>query len=116
MKISTSIRCPDVGGSISFLAVIDTAIFSLSILRGQNHLMLGYGEKWFYRGLAGFTVDISRLSDTITVESPPLSGAKFVSGSYSCGVSKRRSKHLWPEDGTIIVERQLVHKSSFSER
>jgi hypothetical protein len=56
--------------------------------------MLGYGEKLFYRGLAGFTVDKSRLSDAITVESPSFSGVKFIAGSYGCSVSKRRSKYL----------------------
>jgi hypothetical protein len=28
----------------------------------QNHFMLGHGEEWFYRGLAGIDIDMSRAS------------------------------------------------------
>src|SRR5208283_2321989 len=34
----------------------------------QNHLMLGHGEEWFYRGLAGLSIDMARPpADAITL-------------------------------------------------
>jgi alpha-L-rhamnosidase len=36
----------------------------------QNHFMLGHGEEWFYRGLAGLTLDMARGPDE-AIELPP---------------------------------------------
>lgn len=49
----------------------------------QNHFMLGHGEEWFYRGLAGLTFDLSRSpEDAITLEPSLLPDVGSVSASY----------------------------------
>ena len=49
----------------------------------QNHFMLGHGEEWFYRGLAGLTIDMARGSgDDILLQPSFLSGIGNASASY----------------------------------
>jgi hypothetical protein len=49
----------------------------------QNHFMLGHGEEWFYRGLAGLTFDLSRSpDDAITLAPSLLRGVGSASASY----------------------------------
>jgi len=49
----------------------------------QNHFMLGHGEEWFYRGLAGLSIDNSRApDDAITLAPSLLRGITSASASY----------------------------------
>jgi hypothetical protein len=49
----------------------------------QNHFMLGHGEEWFYRGLAGLSIDFSRSPDKAILLTPSfLAGIDSASASY----------------------------------
>jgi alpha-L-rhamnosidase len=49
----------------------------------QNHFMLGHGEEWFYRGLAGLSVDMSKgPDDAITLHPSFLKTVDRASASY----------------------------------
>ena len=49
----------------------------------QNHFMLGHGEEWFYRGLAGLSIDMSHVpEDTILLAPSLLFGQTSASASY----------------------------------
>jgi hypothetical protein len=49
----------------------------------QNHFMLGHGEEWFYRGLAGLSIDMARSpDDAITLAPSLLAGVASASASY----------------------------------
>jgi alpha-L-rhamnosidase len=49
----------------------------------QNHFMLGHGEEWFYRGLAGLSVDMSRgPSEAIRIQPSFLEGVTSASASF----------------------------------
>jgi hypothetical protein len=49
----------------------------------QNHFMLGHGEEWFYRGLAGLSIDMARSpDDAITLAPSLLAGLASASASY----------------------------------
>ncbi|HXS76147.1 MAG TPA: family 78 glycoside hydrolase catalytic domain [Terracidiphilus sp.] len=49
----------------------------------QNHFMLGHGEEWLYRGLAGLSLDLSRGDDSAISISPHfVSGVDWVTASY----------------------------------
>jgi hypothetical protein len=49
----------------------------------QNHFMLGHGEGWFYRGLAGLSIDMSRTPENAINLAPSLlRGVTFASASY----------------------------------
>jgi hypothetical protein len=49
----------------------------------QNHFMLGHGEEWFYRGLAGLSIDMSRAPEDAIVLAPSLlPGQTSASASY----------------------------------
>jgi alpha-L-rhamnosidase len=49
----------------------------------QNHFMLGHGEEWFYRGLAGLSVDMSKgTDDAITLHPSFLKTVDHASASY----------------------------------
>jgi alpha-L-rhamnosidase len=49
----------------------------------QNHFMLGHGEEWFYRGLAGIAVDMARgPAEAIVLRPGLLAGVGSAAASY----------------------------------
>jgi len=49
----------------------------------QDHFMLGAGEEWFYRGLLGINLDMSRVrGEQLRIEPQVVDGLKWVRGSY----------------------------------
>jgi alpha-L-rhamnosidase len=49
----------------------------------QNHFMLGHGEEWFYRGLAGLTLDMARgAEDAITLRPSLLAGVAQATATH----------------------------------
>jgi hypothetical protein len=64
----------------------------------QNHFMLGHGEEWFYRGLAGIRVDMSLApADRIQICPQPVQGVSRASASYDSALGKIRSS--WSRSG-----------------
>jgi alpha-L-rhamnosidase len=49
----------------------------------QDHFMLGAGEEWFYRGLLGINLDMSRVrGEQLRIEPQVVDGLEWVRGSY----------------------------------
>jgi len=49
----------------------------------QNHFMLGHGEEWFYRGLAGLRIDMAlKPADAIALMPTPVEGVNSASASF----------------------------------
>jgi alpha-L-rhamnosidase len=64
----------------------------------QNHFMLGHGEEWFYRGLAGISVDMARgPQDAITLAPSLLAGVHAASASYMSAMG--RISLAWQRSG-----------------
>ena len=54
----------------------------------QNHFMLGHGEEWAYRGLAGISIDFDRPeAERISIRPYPVAGIESASATYRsvCG-------------------------------
>jgi alpha-L-rhamnosidase len=65
----------------------------------QDHFMLGSGEEWFYRGLLGIDVDMSR-ADRLIVEPQIVSGVDWVRGSYDSAVGMVKTE--WKRSGDSV--------------
>jgi alpha-L-rhamnosidase len=64
----------------------------------QNHFMLGHGEEWFYRGLAGLTLDMARGTDeAISLRPSLLSGIAHASATHRTPMGE--VSLAWKRDG-----------------
>ena len=64
--------------------------------------MLGHAEEWFYRGLAGINVDMSREGDERLVLRPAVSGKlRWVRAHYKSALGMIDSG--WQQDGSATV-------------
>ena len=64
----------------------------------QNHFMLGHGEEWLYRGLAGIQVDMSAPADArIRIRPQPVGAISSASASYDSVLGTVRSS--WARSG-----------------
>ncbi len=82
----------------AMLSRIDSPSYGYQLMRGattlteawdtnpdssQNHFMLGHGEEWFFRGLAGLSVDMSESAENAISLAPSLlQGISSASASY----------------------------------
>jgi hypothetical protein len=58
----------------------------------QNHFMLGHAEEWFYRGLAGISVDVDRPeAERIQIRPIPVGAIESASASYQSVFGEVRS-------------------------
>lgn len=72
----------------------------------QNHFMLGHGEEWFYRGLAGIEVDLSRTgSDRIRIR-PYLGNTSEAEASEQTPLGAIRS--AWSKMGPDAVTLKIT--------
>ena len=69
--------------------------------------MLGGAEEWFYRGLGGIDLDMSRSKDErITIRPAMVDGVGWVKCSYDSKLGKIRSE--WrKEDGTTSIDVEI---------
>ena len=73
----------------------------------QNHFMLGHAEEWFYRGLAGIDVDLSRPeSRQITIR--PAFLAKVPEAQAELHTVLGNVKSSWTRKGTKVVWRVRI--------
>lgn len=69
----------------------------------QNHFMLGHGEEWFYRGLAGLNFDLSRSpEDAITLAPSLLPGVSSASASYLSPMGPVRISWRRTDNGALV--------------
>ena len=74
---------PSYGYQLARGATTLTEAWDANVESSQNHFMLGHGEEWFYRGLAGLSFDMSRgAENAITFNPSLLPGVGSASASY----------------------------------
>jgi alpha-L-rhamnosidase len=67
----------------------------------QNHFMLGHGEEWFYRGLAGLQIDMARKpEDAIELKPTLVRGVNAASASYRSAMGEVRI--AWHRSGSDL--------------
>ena len=67
----------------------------------QNHFMLGHGEEWFYRGLAGLQIDMARKPEEAIELKPTLvRGVNAASASYRSAMGEVRI--AWHRSGSDL--------------
>src|SRR6202034_531690 len=65
----------------------------------QNHFMLGHAEEWFYRGLAGIDVDLSR-PESRQIEIHPAFLAKVPAAQAEVHTVLGTVESSWTREGT----------------
>jgi hypothetical protein len=74
---------PSYGYQLARGATTLTEAWDANPLSSQNHFMLGHGEEWFYRGLAGLSIDMALGPDrAIQLRPSFLDGVSHASASY----------------------------------
>ncbi|MGB7546298.1 MAG: family 78 glycoside hydrolase catalytic domain [Terracidiphilus sp.] len=69
----------------------------------QNHFMLGHGEEWFYRGLAGLSFNLARSpDDAITLAPSLLHGVTSASASYGSPMGWVYISWHWAGNGATV--------------
>jgi alpha-L-rhamnosidase len=75
---------PSYGYQLSRGATTLTEAWDTNPDSSQNHFMLGHGEEWFYRGLAGIEFDLSRdKSEQIVIRPAPVGDIQSASATYN---------------------------------
>ena len=95
---------PSYGSQIEAGATSLTEAWDANPRASQDHFMLGSGEEWFYRGLGGIDVDMSRSADErITIRPRVVHGLDWVKCSYDSVLGPVRSD--WKQgDGTTSMD------------
>ena len=66
----------------------------------QNHFMLGHGDEWFYRGLAGIRFDLADTDSAIRLDPAFLPTLHSVSATYRSALGNIRSE--WKRNGQTV--------------
>ena len=75
---------PSYGYQLSRGATTLTEAWDTNPDSSQNHFMLGHGEEWFYRGLAGIEFDLSRnKEEQIVIRPTPVGDIQSASATYN---------------------------------
>lgn len=83
---------PSYGYQLAQGATTLTEAWDSNPASSQNHFMLGHGEEWFYRGLAGLRIDMARgAEDAIQLRPATVDGVDSVSASYRTAMGVVRS-------------------------
>jgi alpha-L-rhamnosidase len=86
---------PSYGNQLAVGATSLTETWDANPTSSQDHLMLGDGEEWFYRGLGGIDVDLARRAASRIVLSPAvLAPIRWVRTSYNSALGRIESNWL----------------------
>ena len=89
---------PSYGDQLARGATTLTEAWDTNPNSSQNHFMLGHGEEWFYRGLAGIQVDMSAPAEArIRIRPQPVGAIASASASYDSVLGMVRSS--WTRSG-----------------
>jgi alpha-L-rhamnosidase len=98
---------PSYGSQLAAGATALTEAWDANPKSSQDHFMLGGGEEWFYRGLAGIDFDMSRARDErITIRPAMVKGVDWVRASYDSALGMVRSE--WKRDGGVTTMEVVV--------
>jgi hypothetical protein len=95
---------PSYGSQLAADATALTEAWDANPRSSQDHFMLGGEEEWFYRGLGGIDLDMSRSEDErITIRPAMVQGVTWVKCSYDSVLGKILSE--WrQEDGATSID------------
>jgi hypothetical protein len=95
---------PSYGSQLAAGATSLTEAWDANPRSSQDHFMLGGAEGWFYRGLGGIDIDMSRSKDErITIRPAMVEGVTWVNCGYKSVLGKIESD--WKqEDGTTSMD------------
>jgi hypothetical protein len=84
---------PSYGSQLQAGATALTEAWDANPNSSQDHLMLGGAEEWFYRGLGGIDLDMSRAEkdERITIRPRVVEGVQWVRTSYESKLGKIES-------------------------
>ena len=97
---------PSYGSQLMRGATSLTEAWDANPKNSQDHFMLGDVEEWFYRGLGGIDVDLSRTeaSERITIQPHLVGGLAWVSTGYDSQLGKIESNwHQSEGKATITI-------------
>ena len=98
---------PSYGSQLAAGATALTEAWDANPSSSQDHFMLGGGEEWFYRGLAGIDFDMSRARDErITIRPAIVDGVGWVRGSYDSVLGLVKSD--WKRDAGVTTIEIMV--------
>ena len=93
---------PSYGYQLEQGATALTEAWDANPANSQDHFMLGHAEEWFYRGLAGIDVDMSRERDERLILRPTVfAKLRWVRAHYQSAVGRIESE--WRHDGGATV-------------
>jgi hypothetical protein len=82
---------PSYGDQLAHGATALTEAWDANPESSQNHFMLGHAEEWFYRGLAGIDLDMSREGAARIRIAPACVGVRDVAASYQSRLGRIES-------------------------
>ena len=88
---------PSYGYQLAQGATTLTEAWDANPASSQNHFMLGHGEEWFYRGLAGLTLDMAQGPDKAIALTP----------SLLTGVAQAKATHRTPMGEVSIAWKRV---------
>jgi hypothetical protein len=95
---------PSYGSQLAAGATALTEAWDANPRASQDHFMLGGGEEWFYRGLAGIDFDMSRKKDErITIRPAMVHGLDWAKGSYDSVLGKVSAEWRREEDDVRVM-------------
>lgn len=103
LSLSTS---PSYGYQLAQGATTLTEAWDANPNSSQNHFMLGHGEEWFYRGLAGIELDLSRSGSSRIVIRPYLANTSEASAAIATPLGTIRS--AWSKTGPGAVSLEIT--------
>jgi len=94
---------PSYGSQLTAGATALTEAWDANPHASQDHFMLGAAEEWFYRGLGGIDIDMSRSvpAERITIRPGIVAGLDWVRSGYKSKVGKVESE--WKHEGEITT-------------
>jgi alpha-L-rhamnosidase len=95
---------PSYGSQLAAGATALTEAWDANPRASQDHFMLGGGEEWFYRGLAGIDFDMSRKKDErITIRPAMVAGLDWAKGSYDSVLGKVSTEWRREDDDVRVT-------------
>jgi alpha-L-rhamnosidase len=93
---------PSYGAQLAAGATSLTEAWDANPKASQDHFMLGDAEEWFYRGLGGIDIDMSRAKavERITIRPQVVDGVDWVKTSYQSSLGMIHSE--WKREGRVV--------------
>jgi len=93
---------PSYGSQLEAGATSLTEAWDANPHSSQDHLMLGGAEEWFYRGLGGIDIDLSRNApeERLTIKPIAVAGVDWVRCAFDSALGNVQSD--WKREGDVV--------------